>query len=60
VVCVDCDAAKIETLRAGRMPSCEPSLLELATKNVKAGWLGFVYRRNWSMTNGWLHFWQTL
>lgn len=41
VVCVDKDAAKIEGLRAGRMPIYEPGLAELVAANVSAGRLSF-------------------
>jgi UDPglucose 6-dehydrogenase len=42
VVCVDKDAAKIEALRAGRMPIYEPGLEQLVSGNVKAGRLSFT------------------
>src|ERR1700722_5588684 len=41
VVCVDRDAAKIDQLRAGRVPIFEPGLEALITKNTAAGRLGF-------------------
>jgi UDPglucose 6-dehydrogenase len=41
VVCVDKDAAKIEGLRAGRMPIYEPGLEELVARNVADGRLAF-------------------
>ena len=41
VVCVDKDAAKIEALRAGRMPIYEPGLEELVGRNVADGRLEF-------------------
>jgi len=41
VVCVDKDAAKIESLRAGRMPIFEPGLDKLVENNVKDGRLSF-------------------
>jgi len=34
VVCVDKDAAKVRTLRKGRMPIFEPGLEELVRRNV--------------------------
>ena len=42
VVCVDKDAAKIEALRAGRMPIYEPGLDQLVAANVAAGRLSFT------------------
>jgi UDPglucose 6-dehydrogenase len=42
VICVDCDAAKVERLRAGGMPIYEPGLEELVKKNVAAGRLSFT------------------
>jgi UDPglucose 6-dehydrogenase len=42
VICVDCDAAKVETLMAGRMPIYEPGLDELVKKNVLANRLRFT------------------
>jgi UDPglucose 6-dehydrogenase len=42
VVCVDKDAAKIEGLRAGRMPIYEPGLEELVARNVGDGRLAFT------------------
>ncbi|MGQ3674135.1 UDP-glucose dehydrogenase family protein [Xanthobacter sp. TB0139] len=42
VVCMDKDAAKIEALRAGRMPIYEPGLDALVETNVKAGRLSFT------------------
>ncbi|MGA9796951.1 MAG: UDP-glucose/GDP-mannose dehydrogenase family protein [Rhizomicrobium sp.] len=42
VVCVDKDAAKIEALRAGRIPIFEPGLDEVVAANVKAGRLSFT------------------
>jgi UDPglucose 6-dehydrogenase len=42
VVCVDKDAAKIDGLRAGRMPIYEPGLEELVARNVGDGRLAFT------------------
>ena len=42
VVCVDNDAAKVKTLRAGGIPIYEPGLEELVKKNVAAGRLRFT------------------
>ena len=42
VVCVDKDAAKIEALKAGRMPIYEPGLDEVVATNVRAGRLFFT------------------
>jgi UDPglucose 6-dehydrogenase len=42
VVCVDNDGAKIESLRAGRMPIYEPGLEEMVTRNVADGRLAFT------------------
>ena len=41
VVCADKDAAKIDSLRAGRMPIFEPGLDKLVENNVKDGRLFF-------------------
>ncbi|MCJ2076748.1 UDP-glucose/GDP-mannose dehydrogenase family protein [Methylobacterium sp. WL30] len=41
VVCLDKDPAKIEALRAGRMPIYEPGLEALVAENVRSGRLGF-------------------
>src|SRR5579885_2340821 len=41
VVCVDKDSAKIDSLRAGRMPIIEPGLEKLVADNVKDGRLSF-------------------
>jgi UDPglucose 6-dehydrogenase len=42
VVCVDNDQAKIEALRAGRMPIYEPGLEEMVARNVADGRLVFT------------------
>ncbi len=42
VVCVDKDAGKIASLRAGRMPIYEPGLEQLVAGNVAAGRLSFT------------------
>jgi UDPglucose 6-dehydrogenase len=42
VICVDCDTAKVETLRAGRMPIYEPGLEDLVKQNVTADRLRFT------------------
>jgi UDPglucose 6-dehydrogenase len=41
VVCIDTDPAKIEALRAGRMPIYEPGLEALVGENVRQGRLAF-------------------
>jgi len=41
VVCIDKDAGKVETLRAGGIPIFEPGLDEVVATNVKAGRLSF-------------------
>jgi UDPglucose 6-dehydrogenase len=41
VICVDKDTAKIEALRAGRMPIYEPGLEEMVARNVGDGRLSF-------------------
>ena len=42
VVCIDKDAAKIASLKTGRMPIYEPGLAEVVADNVKAGRLFFT------------------
>ncbi|HSE95063.1 MAG TPA: 3-hydroxyacyl-CoA dehydrogenase NAD-binding domain-containing protein, partial [Methylomirabilota bacterium] len=42
VGCVDKDVAKIDGLRAGRMPIYEPGLEELVARNVADGRLSFT------------------
>ncbi len=42
VCCVDKDAAKVDALRAGKIPIFEPGLDELVAKNVAAGRLEFA------------------
>ena len=42
VVCVDKDAGKIATLKAGRIPIYEPGLEALVADNVRGGRLGFT------------------
>jgi len=42
VVCVDKDAAKVRTLKAGRMPIYEPGLEEIVRRNRQEGRLGFT------------------
>jgi UDPglucose 6-dehydrogenase len=42
VVCIDKDQAKIDALKAGRMPIFEPGLDEVVAANVKAGRLSFT------------------
>jgi UDPglucose 6-dehydrogenase len=41
VMCIDKDAAKLEKLRAGEVPICEPGLDDLMAKNVTAARLSF-------------------
>ena len=42
VTCVDVDQAKIDAIRAGRMPIYEPGLKELVADNVEEGRLSFT------------------
>ena len=42
VLCVDIDEAKVDTLRAGKMPIYEPDLDVLFARNLKAGRLKFT------------------
>src|SRR5690242_16803930 len=42
VVCVDKEAAKIDALKAGKVPIFEPGLEDVIATNVKAGRLSFT------------------
>jgi UDPglucose 6-dehydrogenase len=42
VICADKDRAKVEALRAGKMPIYEPGLEDLVERNVRAGRLAFT------------------
>ena len=42
VLCVDVDAAKVEALKAGRVPIYEPGLEDLVKKNHAEGRLAFT------------------
>jgi UDPglucose 6-dehydrogenase len=42
VICVDKDEAKIDALKAGKIPIFEPGLEELVARNVQAGRLSFT------------------
>ena len=42
VVCIDKDAAKIDSLKQGRMPIYEPGLEEMVTRNIADGRLTFA------------------
>ena len=42
VVCVDCDAEKVERLTEGEIPIYEPGLAEIVARNLKAGRLSFT------------------
>jgi UDPglucose 6-dehydrogenase len=42
VICVDNDATKVESLRAGQMPIYEPGLEEMVARNVADGRLSFT------------------
>lgn len=42
VICVDCDAQKIELLQSGGIPIYEPGLPELVERNVRQGRLRFT------------------
>src|SRR3954469_23096967 len=42
VICVDCDAKKVETLKAGGIPIYEPGLEDLVKENVAEGRLTFT------------------
>lgn len=42
VVCIDCDAKKVDLLRSGGIPIYEPGLEELLARNVNQGRLSFT------------------
>src|ERR1044071_10007607 len=42
VICVDCDAKKVEMLKAGGIPIYEPGLEDLVKENVAKGRLTFT------------------
>jgi len=42
VTCVDSDAAKIATLKSGRLPIYEPGLADMVERNVRGGRLSFT------------------
>jgi len=42
VICVDCDQAKIDLLREGKVPIYEPGLTELVERNAASGRLQFT------------------
>ncbi|MBI4718104.1 MAG: UDP-glucose/GDP-mannose dehydrogenase family protein [Planctomycetes bacterium] len=44
VICVDCDARKIDLLNKGEVPIYEPGLKELVVSNARAGRLQFTTR----------------
>ena len=45
VVCIDKDAAKVETLKSGGIPIYEPGLDDVVADNAKAGRLSFTTDR---------------
>jgi len=56
VTCVDNDRAKVEALRAGRMPFSEPGLPDLVAANVRAGRIQFTTDLSGALAQSALHF----
>jgi UDPglucose 6-dehydrogenase len=56
VLCLDLDAAKIDTLNQGGIPIHEPGLLEMVRRNVAAGRLSFTTSIEDSVAFGQLQF----
>jgi UDPglucose 6-dehydrogenase len=56
VTCVDTDAAKVEALRAGRVPFHEPGLPELVASNRAAGRLNFTTSLPEAVADAAIHF----
>ena len=51
VTCVDCDAAKVQTLQQGGLPIYEPGLEDIVRKNVANGRLTFTTSTKEGVTN---------
>jgi UDPglucose 6-dehydrogenase len=56
VLCLDLDAKKIETLRAGGIPIYEPGLEDMVQRNVEAGRLSFTTNIEESVAYGEIQF----
>jgi UDPglucose 6-dehydrogenase len=56
VLCLDVDAAKIQTLQSGGLPIHEPGLLELVQRNARAGRLQFSTDVEHAVAHGKLQF----
>lgn len=56
VTCVDTDGARIEALRAGKVPFHEPGLEELVSANSREGRLRFTHSHDEAIVDAQIHF----
>jgi UDPglucose 6-dehydrogenase len=56
IICLDVDPTKIRVLNEGGLPIHEPGLLELVTRNAKAGRLHFTTDVERTVQHGTLQF----